>query len=92
MILRYVNGSMEAAPLQEMLRGLLSMAPRNLSGGSGSREGAVLEIVETIQMSLAPLFDIEEINKKYPTRYEESMNTVVIQEAIRYVGLRCKAF
>lgn len=37
-----------------------------------------------VQGKTPELFDIEEISKKYPTLYEESMNTVLVQELIRY--------
>ncbi len=30
------------------------------------------------------MFDFIEIYKQYPTKYEESMNTVLVQEVIRY--------
>jgi len=29
-------------------------------------------------------FDVEEVKKKFPTDYNESMNTVLMQEVIRY--------
>ena len=32
-------------------------------------------------------FDLEKVSKKYPTAYEESMNTVLFQECVRYNGL-----
>ncbi len=37
-----------------------------------------------ISQQTPPVWDIEEIGKKYPTDYNESMNTVLIQELIRY--------
>jgi dynein heavy chain len=35
-------------------------------------------------------FDVEEVYKKYPVLYEESMNTVLQQELIRFNGLQKK--
>ncbi|CAI5661732.1 unnamed protein product [Oreochromis niloticus] len=43
----------------------------------------VKEIVAGIVEKIPPPFDIEEVMEKYPVLYEESMNTVLIQEVIR---------
>lgn len=70
---------------QELLEGILSMAPRSSSAGSACREVAVSELATHVQSLLPEAFDVEEIQEKYPTRYEESMNTVIVQESIRLV-------
>lgn len=60
------------------------MQPR-ASGGSGkSREQVIEEIVIYVESRTPKPWDIEEVYKKYPTSYNESMNTVLIQELIRY--------
>jgi len=33
------------------------------------------------------VFNLEDVIKKYPTDYNESMNTVLVQEVVRYNGL-----
>lgn len=43
----------------------------------------VEEIVAGIQEKIPSLIDEEEVMTKYPVMYEESMNTVLIQEVIR---------
>ena len=43
-----------------------------------------IEIVEEIDKKLPEVFDIEEIFETFPTDYNESMNTVLVQEIIRY--------
>jgi dynein heavy chain len=42
------------------------------------------EIAVSIFKRMPQLFDIEEVTKNYPIIYEESMNTVLIQELIRF--------
>ena len=43
-----------------------------------------IEIIEEIDKKLPDVFDIEEVFRMFPTDYNESMNTVLLQEIIRY--------
>lgn len=45
----------------------------------------VEEIVTGIMQKIPDQIDIEEVIAKYPVMYEESMNTVLIQEVIRCI-------
>lgn len=67
-----------------LLATVLSCQPRSSSGAGKSRDEIIEEIATMVQGKTPELFDIEEIQKKYPTLYEESMNTVLVQELIRY--------
>jgi dynein heavy chain len=49
-----------------------------------SREDVIEEIANTVQSRTPPVFDVENISKIYGTSLEESMNTVLVQELIRY--------
>jgi dynein heavy chain, axonemal len=71
----------------EMFDTLLSLQPRSTSGGGKSREEIIAETAADIQSRLPREFDIEAISMTYPVKYEESMNTVLVQECIRYNGL-----
>ncbi|XP_077969677.1 dynein axonemal heavy chain 1-like isoform X2 [Styela clava] len=66
------------------LNALLMLQPRSTSGGGRSSEEMVEEIAKNILESVPQPVDIEMVMKKYPVLYEESMNTVVVQEVIRY--------
>lgn len=41
-------------------------------------------MAKTMYLQLPQLFDIDAISMRYPTNYEESMNTVLVQELQRY--------
>ncbi|CAG9462898.1 unnamed protein product [Pedinophyceae sp. YPF-701] len=57
-------------------------------GGGGAAAAAVEErvgvVVRDCMAALPPQFDIERVQLKYPVLYEESMNTVLAQEMLRF--------
>lgn len=67
-----------------ILENVLSIQPRQSNAGGKTREQAIAEIATQIEEKTPPAFDIEEIQAKYPTDYNESMNTVLTQELVRY--------
>ena len=69
---------------RNILENVLSIQPRASGGGGQSREQLIAEIATQIQEKTPPAFDIEEVQTKYPTDYNESMNTVLTQEIFRY--------
>jgi dynein heavy chain len=62
----------------------LSVQPRSSSGHGKSREEIIAEISKGIEDKTPPKIDIDFVVEKYPTSYNESMNTVLTQEVIRY--------
>jgi dynein heavy chain, axonemal len=54
---------------------------------STSDEEIIIGMVTEIQKLLPPDFDIEEAKEKYPIDYNESMNTVLVQEMERFNNL-----
>jgi dynein heavy chain, axonemal len=62
----------------------LSLQPRS-SGGSGKSWGETLEeLASDIATKIPAEYDIEKALILFPVRYEESMNTVLTQELIRF--------
>jgi len=53
-------------------------------GGGGGGGGGIKAVVLGILSILPPNFDIEATEFKYPVLYEESMNTVLVQEMTRF--------
>jgi dynein heavy chain, axonemal len=66
------------------LESILSIQPRVSNSSGKNREDTIYEIAENIESKTPEVFDIEQIMKKYPTDYNESMNTVLVQELVRY--------
>ncbi|KAI7795154.1 dynein axonemal heavy chain 1 [Triplophysa rosa] len=67
-----------------LLETLVKLQPRVAAGGGKSREEIIEEIVKGIGEKIPRLINVQEVMKKYPVMYEESMNTVLVQEVIRY--------
>ena len=51
---------------------------------SGDTDKKLMDISKDILAKLPPNFNLEKVMQKYPTKYEESMNTVLAQEMERY--------
>uniref|UniRef100_A0A3Q3VIP2 Dynein axonemal heavy chain 1 n=1 Tax=Mola mola TaxID=94237 RepID=A0A3Q3VIP2_MOLML len=64
-----------------LLGAVVRLQPRAAAAGGQTLEE---EIVAGIVEKIPEPFDVQEVMEKYPVLYEESMNTVLIQEAIRY--------
>ncbi|XP_055994863.1 dynein axonemal heavy chain 3 [Sorex fumeus] len=68
----------------QLFQGVLLTLPRK-SGGSGkSSQEVVEELAQDILSKLPNNFDLEMVMYMYPVVYEESMNTVLRQELIRF--------
>lgn len=67
-----------------MFSTLLLCQPRSAGGGAFSRDDVVGNLAKDIARQLPEPFDVEEAEVKYPVDYENSMNTVLVQELIRY--------
>jgi dynein heavy chain len=59
-------------------------------GGGKSSEDTLIEVCSDILAQLPPPFDTAVVQRKYPTKYEESMNTVLVQEMGRFNRLVIK--
>ncbi|XP_030596674.1 dynein heavy chain 3, axonemal isoform X2 [Archocentrus centrarchus] len=68
----------------QLLEGVLLTLPRQSGGGVKSPEDVVDKLAEHILSKLPADFDIQMVMDKYPVKYEESMNTVLRQEVIRF--------
>eukprot|EP00392_Amoebophrya_sp_AT5.2_P013410 g13528.t1 len=70
-----------------LLAGIVSVYAKSGSGAAGRsklREDVMEDTARAVLERIPPEFDIDFVEKKYPTMYEESMNTVLKQESIRY--------
>ncbi|XP_028831809.1 dynein heavy chain 3, axonemal isoform X2 [Denticeps clupeoides] len=68
----------------QLLDGVLLTLPRQTGAGGKSPQETVDELAQDIVSKLPAVFDVEQVVLKYPVLYEESMNTVLRQEIIRF--------
>jgi len=69
---------------RDLLTHVISVQPRQSSGGGKSQEELIGEIAQQIHEKTPEPFDLDAVIEQYPTMYNESMNTVLAQEIIRY--------
>ncbi|XP_006876041.1 PREDICTED: dynein heavy chain 3, axonemal [Chrysochloris asiatica] len=67
-----------------LFQGVLLTLPRQSSGSGKSSQEVVEELAQDVLSKLPKDFDLEVVMKLYPVVYEESMNTVLRQELIRF--------
>ncbi|NXU51136.1 DYH3 protein, partial [Turnix velox] len=68
----------------QLFSGVLLTLPREAGGSGKSPQETVEDLAQDILSKLPSGFDVEEVMKVYPVLYEESMNTVLRQELIRF--------
>lgn len=64
-----------------------SLLACNESGGGeagAGMEDLLKKVIQTVMHDFPPMFDIEQVMKKFPVKYGESMNTVLTQELTRF--------
>lgn len=66
------------------MNGTILTQSQIVTGGSGTdTDNKIIELASSIAESIPDLFDVIAAADKYPTRYEQSMNTVIRQVRIR---------
>ncbi|XP_064448835.1 dynein axonemal heavy chain 3 [Mirounga angustirostris] len=68
----------------QLFQGVLLTLPRQAGGSGKSPQEVIEELAQDILAKLPNDFDLEMVVKLYPVVYEESMNTVLRQELIRF--------
>jgi len=72
------------AETQELCDIMLGLQPKVSSGGGKSKDDVVRDCAVDLSMRKFVPFNLDELSQKYPLTYTESMNTVLVQEAMRY--------
>jgi dynein heavy chain len=79
-----VDISRELQETRDLFNSVLLTQSQKRGGGGGKEEDVLDEIAADILSKLPKVFDLEDAISKYPVLYEESMNTVLVQEMERF--------
>ncbi|CEM09924.1 unnamed protein product [Vitrella brassicaformis CCMP3155] len=82
----HANANLAVAISEAMnvIRTAMSLQPKTGAGAGKSPEEVFSATAADIVAKLPKLFDVEAVARKYPVRYDESMNTVLVQELMRF--------
>ena len=69
---------------REIFRIILSLEANDTSEGGKTSAEIIDECAESILQKITKTFDTESVKMLYPLNYNESMNTVLLQECMRY--------
>jgi dynein heavy chain len=72
------------AETQELCDIMLSLQPKVSTGGGKSRDDIVGDTAIALAERNFKVYDLDAMAKQYPLNYYECMNTVLVQEAMRY--------
>ncbi|XP_074200861.1 dynein axonemal heavy chain 1 isoform X9 [Camelus bactrianus] len=67
-----------------LLGTIVQLQPKSSSIGGQSWEEVVEDVAQIVLLKLPEPINLQQVMNKYPVLYEESMNTVLVQEVIRY--------
>ncbi|XP_053075250.1 dynein axonemal heavy chain 1 isoform X4 [Acinonyx jubatus] len=67
-----------------LLGAIIQLQPKSSSMGGQGREEIVEDVANNILLQTPEPINLQLVIAKYPVLYEESMNTVLVQEVIRY--------
>ncbi|XP_045153350.1 dynein axonemal heavy chain 1 [Echinops telfairi] len=67
-----------------LLAAIIQLQPKSSSAGGQGREEVVEDLAQSILLKVPEPTNLQWVMTKYPVLYEESMNTVLVQEVIRY--------
>merc|ERR1711933_165572 len=69
----------------QLLSNALMLQPRDTAAtGDMTPDQQIIKLVKDIESQLPDLYDIASVSNKYPVSYSESMNTVLVQELLRF--------
>ena len=72
---------------QQFTRQFMTMEFNQVGSADASSNVKSTRLIQSIRDKVPQCFDQENVSSKYPTQYEESMNTVLNQEVIRFNAL-----
>uniref|UniRef100_A0A8C9DGR4 Dynein axonemal heavy chain 1 n=1 Tax=Prolemur simus TaxID=1328070 RepID=A0A8C9DGR4_PROSS len=67
-----------------LLGAIIQLQPKSSSVGGQGQEEIVQDVAQRILLKVPQPINLQWVMAKYPVLYEESMNTVLVQEVIRY--------